>query len=311
MRRRLSQIEQLEDVSARYNGFMSVMSQSLVAPNFTENGWGLTRAPTELVDLLKQNLHEGLDKATEEYAIEVIRGASEDWQRPLFIKQRTLNKVILEELQPMHEDWAGIPLEGFQAYGLRIYRNESILHMHGKFFLASISVVLRLYKSSSVLPLGAADRISTHIISCILHVDHDAESDPWPIFIEDFQGNTNEVVLESGDMLFYESSKVVHGRPRPFNGKWYSSIFVHYYPAEDWDPSEQEWEAHYAVPAHFQERKPVDPSLDRLVMKGTSFIEPDCPIEWCNSVNTIKWYGPAKEGVIMSTGYKEGKHDEL
>ena len=134
MRRRLSQIEQLEDVSARYNGFMSVMSQSLVAPNFTENGWGLTRAPTELVDLLKQNLHEGLDKATEEYAIEVIRGASEDWQRPLFIKQRTLNKVILEELQPMHEDWAGIPLEGFQAYGLRIYRNESILHMHGKFF---------------------------------------------------------------------------------------------------------------------------------------------------------------------------------
>ena len=83
------------------------------------------------------------------------------------------------------------------------------------------------------------DKSNTHIISCILHVDHDddPESEPWPIVIEDFQGNTNEVVLESGDMLFYESSKCLHGRPTRFKGKWYSSIFVHYYP-KDWDVSQ-------------------------------------------------------------------------
>jgi hypothetical protein len=41
-----------------------------------------------------------------------------------------------------------------------------------------------------------------------------------PIFIEDFQGNNkNEVYLTSGDMLFYESSKCIHGRLRRFNGK--------------------------------------------------------------------------------------------
>ena len=77
----------------------------------------------------------------------------------------------------------------------------------------------------------------SHVISCILHIDHDPESEPWPIAIEDFQGNTNEVVLESGDMLFYESSKCLHGRPRRFNGKWYSSVFIHYYPAENWNVS--------------------------------------------------------------------------
>jgi len=105
-------------------------------------------------------------------------------------------------------------LIGSIAYGLRIYRNESQLNMH-------------------------TDRTNTHIISCILHVDHDddPESEPWPIIIEDFQGNTNEVVLESGDMLFYESSKCLHGRPKKFKGKWYSSIFVHYYPAENWKVS--------------------------------------------------------------------------
>jgi hypothetical protein len=30
----------------------------------------------------------------------------------------------------------------------------------------------------------------------------------WPIFIEDLNGNTHEVVLTPGDILFYESSKV-------------------------------------------------------------------------------------------------------
>ncbi len=127
---------------------------------------------------------------------------------PLFCKQ-TLNV-----LKPLHEAWSGIPLIGSIAYGLRIYRNDSQLNMH-------------------------TDRSNTHVISCILHVDHDddPESEPWPIVIEDFQGNMNEVVLESGDMLFYESSKCLHGRPKRFKGKWYSSIFVHYYPAENWEVS--------------------------------------------------------------------------
>jgi predicted 2-oxoglutarate/Fe(II)-dependent dioxygenase YbiX len=64
------------------------------------------------------------------------------------------------------------------------------------------------------------DKVKTHVISCILHVDHSEDSEPWPIFIEDFQGNTNEVVLESGDLMFYESSKCIHGRPRNFKGSW-------------------------------------------------------------------------------------------
>jgi len=123
------------------------------------------------------------------------------------------NMQTLDVLKPFHEEWSGIPLTGALAYGLRIYRNDTHLNMH-------------------------VDKANTHIISCILHVDHDddPESEPWPIVIEDFQGNTNEVVLESGDMLFYESSKLLHGRPRRFKGKWYSSIFVHYHPP-DWNVS--------------------------------------------------------------------------
>ena len=127
-------------------------------------------------------------------------------------KDISADSQVLHELKPFHEAWSRIPLVEQNAYGIRVYRNDSHLNMH-------------------------VDKSNTHIISCILHIDHDPESEPWPLVIEDFQGNTNEVVLESGDMLFYESSKCLHGRPKRFKGKWYSSLFVHYYPAEDWNVS--------------------------------------------------------------------------
>ena len=82
------------------------------------------------------------------------------------------------------------------------------------------------------------DKPETHVISSILHIDHSKDSDPWPLVIEDFQGNTVEIVLEAGDMLFYESSKCFHGRPTKFNGSWYTSVFTHYQPADpEWKVS--------------------------------------------------------------------------
>jgi hypothetical protein len=135
MRTRLAQIEQLEESEDRYEAFVGTLNMALVAPNFTENGWGLTRAPEELVSYLNKNLHEGLDKATPEADQKVIEGASEDWQPPLFIRQESLNQLVLEGLQPMHEAWAGVPLIPETAYGLRVYTNQSILHMHGKSLL--------------------------------------------------------------------------------------------------------------------------------------------------------------------------------
>lgn len=164
----------------------------------------MARAPQDLVDALMKKLHDNLETAPIEKDVDVIEG-DDDSSRPLFISNHELNQRVLEELKPLHEEWAGIDLVGQIAYGLRVYRNNSRLLMH-------------------------VDKSKTHIISSILHIDHSEDSEPWPIIIEDFQGNTNEVVLESGDMLFYESSKCFHGRPHTFKGSWYSSIFTHYSP---------------------------------------------------------------------------------
>ena len=148
MRRRFAQAEQIynpnlsdhENNIDRFIAYCETMNQAMLSQNFTQYGWGLTRAPTELVDYLKQNLHDGLDKAKEEVELDIISsGGSDDdspyFQRPLFIHQDSLNQLVLEELQSMHEEWSGIPLIGQTAYGLRIYRNESVLHMHGECYI--------------------------------------------------------------------------------------------------------------------------------------------------------------------------------
>ncbi len=242
------------------------------------DSWGLAKAPDYIIKELVQKLHDNVDTAPLESEVDVIEGADED-SKPLFIANHEMNKRILRELKPMHEAWAGVPLVGNIAYGLRVYRNSSRLLMH-------------------------VDKARTHIISCILHIDHSEDSEPWPIVIEDFQGNTNEVVLESGDMLFYESSKCLHGRPHTFKGSWYSSIFVHYYP-EGWDLDARAVESHYAVPLHWTAKpQQKETDVDKLVMVGTSMKEPDCPHVWCNLSNSVKWRGPAVEGLVISNTNK-------
>ena len=70
---------------------------------------------------------------------------------------------VLHEMLPFHQEWAGVKLVPNNAYGLRIYRSQAKLLMH-------------------------TDSPETHVISSILHVDHDDDpsSEPWPLVIEDF-----------------------------------------------------------------------------------------------------------------------------
>lgn len=46
------------------------------------------------------------------------------------ISRPDLRNRVLLELHSYAEEWAGIPLTALQAYGFRVYRNESSLFMH-------------------------------------------------------------------------------------------------------------------------------------------------------------------------------------
>ena len=70
-------------------------------------------------------------------------------------------------------------------------------------------------------------------MSSTICVDHRLIS-PWPLYIEDNEGRPHEVSIEPGEMVFFEGTRLTHGRPYPLDGEYYANIFVHYTPL-DWD----------------------------------------------------------------------------
>lgn len=275
MQRRLRQVEEIQDPQDRFEGFAQTLSAGLIQPNYTKYGFGLARAPEELMVALRKGIQDGLAAGPkEEYYIPVIGG-----QRPWFISRPDLTKRVLTELHQYPQAWTGIELTPVVAYGFRLYRNQSTLNMH-------------------------VDKSETHIISFILHIASSDDAEPWPLLIEDFDGNSHEITLTSGDICFYESSKVFHGRPRKFNGSWYSSVFVHYYPKYGYKGNFSADHKVVAIPPHWQERR--DPQTEiPLAMHATGFEEPNCPNGWCATEYSKKWSGPGEEGYwIAPTGEK-------
>ena len=132
MRRRMAQVQQLPDIRDRYTGWVGVITQALVAPNFTENGFRVAKAPSHVVDLLKKSITNNIHNATKEYLYDHIDGSSPRWDSPLIMYDQDISQLVIDKLQPLLEEWVGIKLIGKIAYGPRIYRNESILHMHGE-----------------------------------------------------------------------------------------------------------------------------------------------------------------------------------
>jgi len=116
---------------------------------------------------------------------------------------------IFETLGPLAEEWAGgLKLVPTSIYGIRRYRNRSTLLAH-------------------------TDKISSHVISVIMNIAQEVQED-WPLNIKDHQGKEHTVYLKAGEMLWYESAKLVHGRQKPFKGSFYDNMFIHYMPRGLW-----------------------------------------------------------------------------
>ena len=181
-------------------------------------------------------------------------------------------------MQPILEAWAGVELIPAIAYGFRLYRNDSSLWMH-------------------------VDRTQTHVISCIYHIASSENSEPWPIAIEDYDGNTISVVLKPGDILLYESAKNFHGRPTKFIGDWYTSLFVHFFPKGEWSREDHDLDAHWAIPPDWADVIP-DSHFPELRVVGTSMMEPSCASSWCHLLNAIELEGPGEYGRVLTSNGK-------
>jgi len=120
-----------------------------------------------------------------------------------------LKDRLSDELRPILEGWFNGPLQLTSIYGIRKYINGSVLRMH-------------------------VDTANTHVVSAIINVDQAVERD-WPLLILDHEGNEHNVTMKPGDMVLYESARLLHGRPDVFLGEHYDNIFIHYKPVSDWN----------------------------------------------------------------------------
>ena len=116
---------------------------------------------------------------------------------------------LSQELHPILEGWYGGRLELTSIYGIRRYTNGSVLRMH-------------------------VDTVNTHVVSAIINVEQKVDKE-WPLIILDHDDKEHNVLMQPGDMLLYESAKLLHGRPEPFVGTSYDNIFIHYKPVEGWN----------------------------------------------------------------------------
>lgn len=111
-------------------------------------------------------------------------------------------------LQPLAEAWAGVRLEHTSTYGIRRYTDGSWLIAH-------------------------IDKFKTHVISAILNIGQSVRKE-WPLFILDNSGARHQVILQPGEMVWYESARLLHGRPQLLEGDHYDNLFIHYRPTGLW-----------------------------------------------------------------------------
>jgi len=296
MKRREKQIWQMKDSQERWDATTTMLMTCCMLPSFTKNGFKVIKQPKGVHDRLLKALKDGIKRS--EGATDQIKGGA----NPDFVGIGGLGREIMEELRPLHEEWASIPPGGLRssnAYGLRIYKPGNTLTMH-------------------------TDHSETHVISSILHVDRDSDV-PWPIVIEGFDGKTYEVDLQPGEMLLYESAKCHHGRPRAFEGNWYTSLFIHYKPVSGWNYNvgrardlidEANRAGGYPPGGWGRDALPQDGSVPELRMRGTGMYEPDCAATsseiapWCN----LSPVWPLKTGNVYASEAptsKETTHQEL
>jgi hypothetical protein len=147
-------------------------------PKFTQQGFDLIQTPPEIYAKLKAAVDAAIENWDNLPYEQGVADSIYAFDQPKFVHIHNLNWEAIEALKTLHEEWVGgIKLRPTSAYGVRLYQNGSTIVMHN-------------------------DKPHTHVISSIIHIAHkyDDDKEPWPIHIEDHDGNLHAVNLEEGQV---------------------------------------------------------------------------------------------------------------
>ena len=167
-------------------------------------GFTKTTLDPKLHERLLQHFRASVHKFSSEAANGFLETENPRANPSLFYQDDPFNLRLMADLKDAHEEWSGQKLEEAACYGIRVYQRGGYLYNH-------------------------IDQVRTHAVSSTICVDHRLDS-PWPLYIEDLEGTPHEVLIEPGEMVFYEGARLTHGRPYALDGDYYANIYVHYTP---------------------------------------------------------------------------------
>ena len=187
------------------------LKQPLVTPNLTETGFLKRQIPSEWYEKLVYFYRTNQAHRIVENWPHIDSVVNHDEIATTIIPlSEHVKQTVSRGLQDLMEEWCGVQLEMTSFYGIREYYRGNILRNH-------------------------VDRVETHVISAILQVEQDlGEGESWPLEFIDYSGDRQEVMLKPGEMLLYESAKLIHGRPKTFTGNLFANVFLHYKPLSSW-----------------------------------------------------------------------------
>lgn len=192
--------------------------------NYTEVGFLKRKLPEDIFKTLKDFFDNNVANKHEE---KWGRGYTytNHWIAPTYMVSvednsligagQDLKAKVWDGIRPIIEQWTGHKVKPTSMYGIRVYTEGAILATH-------------------------VDRLPL-VSSCIVNVAQDVV-EPWPIEVYDHDGRAVNVTMEAGDMVLYESSTVLHGRPAPLKGKYFANIFIHYEPLDHKQMNKQDQE---------------------------------------------------------------------
>ena len=202
---------------------------------FTIDGYAKQTIPTEVYDILRQfyadNQHTRISEGQWEDMEPAIN--TNTVQTSVIPLTEDIKKKVSDALLNKMESWCKCKLETTAFYGIREYYHGNILRMH-------------------------VDNVKTHVISSILLIHKDLnQGHDWNLEIVDFKGNRQNITLNEGEMLLYESATLIHGRPLPYDGAIFANCFLHYMPTHGW-----KWQRFYEedrpVISNGIQKEPID-----------------------------------------------------
>ena len=180
-------------------------------PNYTQIGFKKDKMDDQLFERIKKFYRSNIERNQPEF----VKGGYVEIQKTgesgsdIVELPDELREEIHDSLKPRLEAWSKTELIPTFVYGIRIYKKGSILVPH-------------------------RDKLKTHIISAIINVGQEIDAE-WPLVIEDNYYRKHHVFLNPGEVIFYESARLDHGRPYPLKGENFANIFCHFMPAKEVD----------------------------------------------------------------------------